>query len=60
MLESDREYTNLTGREFLLTHNIIRYTGNICSFRAIHAFVALESHYYKIKDWTSKFFFILG
>lgn len=41
LLESNPEYKNLTGHEFLVTQNIKRHAENICSFRVMHAFVAL-------------------
>ena len=60
MLKFDPEHADFTYRKFLLTHNVKRGAGDICSFRGMHALVVLEPRYRKVTDWTNKFFFVSG
>lgn len=59
LLKSNLEHVELTGHEFLLTHNLIKCEGDLCSFRAMDALATLEHLYRKVNDFN-KFFFMLG
>lgn len=56
------EYPDLTAREFLFTHGVLRLEGNLCSFQARgkKKIAHLESHFSHIKYWTRRFFFVSG
>lgn len=60
LLKSDLEHAEFTYCKFLLTHNVKRGAGDICSFRAMSSFVVLEQWYRKVPDWTGKSFFGSG
>lgn len=60
LLRPNPEHADLTSRKFLLTYNVIRRVGNIYSFRVVSSLVVLDPRYHKIKDLTSRFFFMLS
>lgn len=58
--EAGFEYPDLTAREFLLTHNLLKQSGNTCSFRSIQVLASLEQQYNRVKGWSLCFFFLFG
>lgn len=52
------EHPDLNAREFLMTHNLLKQSGNTSSFRSIQELARSEPQYIRVKGWSWLFFFI--